>query len=40
VQKLVQKTLERFGRIDVLVNIVGGFTYAKIVDTDERSGTP
>lgn len=36
VAETVQKTLERFGRVDVLVNIVGGFTYAKIVDTDEK----
>jgi NAD(P)-dependent dehydrogenase (short-subunit alcohol dehydrogenase family) len=36
VTKTVQKTLERFGRIDILANIVGGFTYAKIIDTDEK----
>jgi NAD(P)-dependent dehydrogenase (short-subunit alcohol dehydrogenase family) len=37
VAEVVQKTLERFGRVDVLVNIVGGFTYAKIIDTDEKT---
>lgn len=37
VAETVQKNLERFGRIDILVNIVGGFTYAKIVDTDEKT---
>lgn len=36
VAETVQKTLERFGRIDILVNIVGGFTYAKAVDTTEK----
>ncbi len=36
VGETVQKTLERFGRLDILVNIVGGFSYAKVVDTDER----
>ncbi len=33
----IQKTLEVFGRIDILANIVGGFAYAKIVDTDEKT---
>src|ERR1700741_1026304 len=37
VLETVQKTLERFGGIDILVNIVGGFAYAKIVDTDEKT---
>ncbi len=37
VAEVVQRTLERFGRVDVLVNIVGGFTYAKIIDTDEKT---
>jgi NAD(P)-dependent dehydrogenase (short-subunit alcohol dehydrogenase family) len=32
----VQKTLERFGRIDILVNIVGGFTYAKVIGITEK----
>jgi NAD(P)-dependent dehydrogenase (short-subunit alcohol dehydrogenase family) len=36
VTKTAQQTVEKFGRIDILVNIVGGFTYAKIVDTDEK----
>ena len=37
VTKLVQKTQGRFRRIDVLVNIVGGFVYSKIQDTDEKT---
>ncbi|MER3447788.1 MAG: hypothetical protein C4291_13570 [Candidatus Dadabacteria bacterium] len=37
VAEMVQKTLERFGRVDILVNVVGGFTYARIIDTDERT---
>lgn len=37
VSRVVDRTLRRFGRIDVLVNIVGGFTYATIVDTDEKT---
>ena len=35
VAKVVKKTLERFRRIDVLINIVGAFAYAMIQDTDE-----
>ncbi len=30
----VEKTRERFGRIDLLVSLVGGFTFGPIVDTD------
>jgi len=37
VERVVQRTLQRFGRIDVLVNIVGGFAYAKVEDTDEKT---
>lgn len=37
VAKTIQETLEGFGRIDILVNIVGGFVYAKIADTDEKT---
>src|SRR3972149_8260233 len=37
VKKTIQETLEVFGRIDILVNIVGGFAYAKIIDTDEKT---
>ncbi len=36
VAKVIKKTLDGFGKIDVLVNIVGAFTYAKIVDTSEK----
>ena len=37
VAKVVKKTLERFRRIDVLINIVGAFAYAMIQDTDEAT---
>jgi NAD(P)-dependent dehydrogenase (short-subunit alcohol dehydrogenase family) len=37
VAKVVKKTLERFRRIDILINIVGGFAYALIQDTDEAT---
>jgi len=37
VKKTIQETLEEFGKIDILVNIVGGFAYAKILDTDEKT---
>ncbi|MGH7889749.1 MAG: SDR family NAD(P)-dependent oxidoreductase [Thermodesulfobacteriota bacterium] len=37
VAKVVKKTLERFRKIDVLINIVGAFAYAMIQDTDERT---
>jgi len=33
--KVVDKAIKNFGRIDILVNIVGGFAMAKIIDTDE-----
>lgn len=35
-ERVVETTMERFGRIDVLVNNVGGSTYARFLDiTDE-----
>ena len=37
VKKTIQETLEGFGEIDILVNIVGGFAYAKVIDTDEKT---
>ncbi len=37
VSDTIQKTLKGFGRIDILLNIVGGFEYAKIIDTDEKT---
>ncbi len=37
VERTVQKTLKRFGRIDILVNTVGGFAYAPVVETDEKT---
>ncbi len=33
--KVVDRAIKNFGRIDFLINIVGGFAMAKIVDTDE-----
>jgi len=33
--KIVERAIKRFGRVDFLINIVGGFAMAKIVDTDE-----
>jgi NAD(P)-dependent dehydrogenase (short-subunit alcohol dehydrogenase family) len=37
VSQVIKKTLEGFERIDILVNTVGGFIYAKIIDTDEET---
>ena len=37
VSNLVLKTLEKFSRIDALVNIVGGFTQSPLADTDEET---
>ncbi|GIW47202.1 MAG: short-chain dehydrogenase [Deltaproteobacteria bacterium] len=37
IERTVQKTLKRFGRIDILVNTVGGFAYAPVVETDEKT---
>src|SRR5574341_566104 len=37
VKKTIQETLEGLGKIDILVNIVGGFAYAKVVETDEKT---
>ena len=34
VAELVQKTIGQFGKIELLVNIVGGFAYSYIKDTD------
>lgn len=33
--KVTERTIQKFGRVDFLINIVGGFAMAKIVDTDE-----
>jgi len=33
--KVVDRAINNFGRIDFLINIVGGFAMAQIVDTDE-----
>ena len=37
VKKTIQETLEGFGEIDILVNIVGGFAYAKVIETNEKT---
>jgi Dehydrogenases with different specificities (related to short-chain alcohol dehydrogenases) len=36
VARVVAKTVEKFGRIDILANIVGGFVYSMIADTSEK----
>lgn len=33
--KVADKVVRKFGRIDYLINIVGGFAMAKLVDTDD-----
>ena len=33
--KVVEKAIKKFGRVDILVNIVGGFAMANLIDTDE-----
>ena len=33
--KVTERTIQKFGRVDFLINIVGGFAMAKITDTDE-----
>lgn len=37
VSNVVTKTIEKFSRIDILVNIVGGFTQSPVADTDEEA---
>lgn len=37
VSNVVAKTIEKFSRIDILVNIVGGFTQSPVADTDEET---
>ncbi len=37
VAETAHQALQGFGRIDILVTIVGGFTYAKTADTDEQT---
>lgn len=34
--KVAERTLNTYGRIDILINIVGGFATAQITDTDEE----
>ncbi len=36
VQELVEKGLERFGRIDILINIAGGYRAGRIADLSEE----
>ena len=33
--KVVKRAVQKFGRVDILINIVGGFAMASISDTDE-----
>lgn len=33
--KVVERVVNKFGRLDYLINIVGGFAMAKVIDTDE-----
>lgn len=33
-EKLIQRTVKKFGRVDILINIVGGFSMAGITQTD------
>ncbi|MFI5324270.1 MAG: SDR family NAD(P)-dependent oxidoreductase [Thermodesulfobacteriota bacterium] len=37
VSNVIAKTIEKFSRIDILVNIVGGFTQSPFADTDEET---
>ena len=37
VSMLIKGCIAKFKRIDVLVNIVGGFVYSNIIDTDEKT---
>ncbi len=34
-KKVVERAAKKFGRVDILINIVGGFARANITDTDE-----
>ncbi len=36
VYNLIKRTKREFGRVDILVNIVGGFAYSYIKDTDQK----
>ena len=36
-EKLVQRAVKKFGHVDILINIVGGFSMAGIKDTDDAS---
>lgn len=33
-QKVVDRAIKKYGRVDILINIVGGFAMAKVTDTD------
>ncbi|MEW6143786.1 MAG: SDR family NAD(P)-dependent oxidoreductase [Thermodesulfobacteriota bacterium] len=37
VANVAQKTIEKFSRIDILVNLVGGFAQSPLADTDEEA---
>lgn len=36
-EKLINKTVKKLGRLDILVNIVGGFAMAGIMETDDET---
>ncbi|MGH7901576.1 MAG: SDR family NAD(P)-dependent oxidoreductase [Thermodesulfobacteriota bacterium] len=37
VSRLIKECIDKFKMIDILVNIVGGFVYSNIIDTDEKT---
>ena len=37
VDELIRSCAKRFGRVDILVNVVGGFAYSHIKDTDQKT---
>ncbi|MGH7902413.1 MAG: SDR family NAD(P)-dependent oxidoreductase [Thermodesulfobacteriota bacterium] len=37
VSRLIKECIDKFKRIDILVNIVGGFVYSYTIDTDEQT---
>ena len=37
VSRLIKSTIEKYKKIDILVNMVGGFAYSYMIDTDEKT---
>ncbi|MCH8029977.1 MAG: SDR family oxidoreductase [Candidatus Dadabacteria bacterium] len=37
VEKIVTKTIDGFGGVDILINVAGGFTYGKLLDTEVKT---